>query len=523
MTETEPSETEPSETRDDLRDLHRGALVNALGYVLKLLNPILLAVVTRVYGETQWGVFVTIQATYLLAARVALLGLDKAVLWWIPRTTPANAKEGLGGVLLWVLVTSALATFCLGWLLPWTASHIGFAESAFLAPTHLRTLRWIAASLPVFTISEVLIHATMGRRKMGVQVLVKGTLVPLLIFAIALALFWTPLRADGIGIAFFISQLVGLGASAWAFNVLFRQSPWTNTLRVPRPMVRYALPMWGSEFANTLFQRLDIFFLTALAGPAAVGIWGVLVQIGNQFRAIRQAFDPIAIAVTSSVSAEADRTEERTEKRVSAPSQSALDRLRTAFNRAVFLVALVQVPVVAAIFWFASPLLSIFGEQFPEGTLALRILLLGWFAAGVFGLSGTVVVGFGRSGWTLIALMFSIALQSALLSLSSLAPGFRADPLTHIAVASCAGLTIHNAVHIWLARRAIGGASLYLGSAFRPVRDGLIAACAGLALHALAGPIAGFAAFALVYATLQKAWQRIRGLMTRSAGRSELR
>lgn len=526
------SEPKPAVAHDDLGDLHRGATVNAVGYVLKLLNPVLLAVVTQVYGATQWGVFVAIQSTFLLTSRVALLGFDKAVLWWIPRTTPENAKEGLLGVLLWVLGTSLVATSVLGWGLPWGAAHLGLAQADFVQDTHLRTLRWMALSLPIFTLSEILIHATMGRRKMGVQVLVKGTLVPLLIFAIALALYITPFRADGLGVAFLLSQLVGLGASAWAFFRLFSASPWTNSMRIPKSMVRYALPMSGSEFANTLFQRLDIFFLTALANlttvvsPAMVGIYGVLVQIGNQFRAIRQAFDPIAIAVTSSVSADAELAQKNTNS-----TPTWLSRLRSAFNRAVYLVALVQVPVMAAIFIFATPLLSIFGEYFPSGSSALRVLLLGWFAAGVLGLSGTVVVGFGRSSWALANLVVSIALHSSFLLLAYALPGFAESPLTYVAIASCLGLLFHNALHVLQARRAIGKNNLYEAHALSPVRSGIIASLvAGLIVwlftfalampHLLALTLV-LVAFVGTYATLEQLWRKLRSIRVNHRQRSE--
>ncbi len=517
MGEPDPSRSQLSssdESAVDIADLHRGALVNALGYVLKLLNPVLLAVVTRVYGETQWGVFVAIQAVFFLSARFAVLGLDKALLWWVPRTDPGRSKEGVLSAILIVLATSLLAAAALGWALPPLAASVGLANTEFIRPSHLRTLRWVAASLPIYTVSELLIHATMGRRKMGVQVLVKGTLVPLLIFAVALLLFFTPWRADGLGIAFLVAQLVGLAAAWWAFTLLFRASPWLFGL--PRPMLRYALPMWGTEFANTFFQRLDIFFLSAVASPAVVGIYGVLVQIGNQFRSIRQAFDPIAIAVTSSIGAQAVQA---------APSVSKppwLARLRASFCRAVYLVALTQAPVLFAIFVFASPLLSLFGEQFPAGSDALRILLFGWFAAGVLGLSGAVVIGFGRSSWTLANVLISIVIQAGLLALAYQQPGFSSAPLSYVALASAVGVLSHNAIHAVQAWLVSGRNHIYQWSALTPLRDAAMAAALAylvswLVEHALGrtlAPLIGagllLVLFLLAFGTLQGGWSRLR-------------
>src|SRR5690606_241600 len=69
----------------DARDLRRGVGVNAIGYAFKVANPVLLALLTNAYGPERWGAFAVAQASILLAVRMGALGLDKGLLWWIPR------------------------------------------------------------------------------------------------------------------------------------------------------------------------------------------------------------------------------------------------------------------------------------------------------------------------------------------------------------------------------------------------------------------------------------------------------
>ena len=88
--------TERSVTHDS--DLRRGALANLLGFAVRAGHPLLLALTTHLYGAGRWGLFVAAQAGVMLAVRVALLGFDKGLLYWLPQRDRAGARSGLAGI-----------------------------------------------------------------------------------------------------------------------------------------------------------------------------------------------------------------------------------------------------------------------------------------------------------------------------------------------------------------------------------------------------------------------------------------
>src|SRR5690606_33415808 len=122
-----------------------------------------------------WGVFAGAQATILLLARVCLLGMDKGVLWWIPQQPPERARSGLAAALALVtavsLAVSALLVFLAA---PALAQALDQPESQ-------QALQIMGAALVPFCIGELLVHATMGKRRMEAQVFVREALVPSLL------------------------------------------------------------------------------------------------------------------------------------------------------------------------------------------------------------------------------------------------------------------------------------------------------------------------------------------------------
>ena len=58
-------------------------------------------------------------------------------------------------------------------------------------------LRWLALGIVPMTWIEVLVGATLGKRKMEAQVLVKDGFVPIATAALALPLYWLGMRVNG--------------------------------------------------------------------------------------------------------------------------------------------------------------------------------------------------------------------------------------------------------------------------------------------------------------------------------------
>lgn len=373
----------------DARDLHRGLAANLLGYVLKLANPVLLILAVRRYGPAAFGLYSLAQAVVLFATRVTAFGLDKALLWWVPRQSDETARRGLRPAFR----TAGLASVVVAALLV-AAAHPAVLRALGIAPETSTTLRLVALGLPLQVAMDLLVGACMGRRRVATQLLVKDTIVPTLFVGLALVFHLVGLAAVGLALAFVLGNAAGVVAALWAFRGAFAGTSWPRDEggRAPPELARYALPMWLAEMSNSLLLRMDTWAVGLFAQDlAAVGVWAVVARLANQVRDIRRAFDPIVLAITSSIGAELDR-----------------DRLRSGFSRATFLVTATQIPVFVFLLCFARFLLPLYGRGFEAGGEPVVILCAFWLVGGVANLAGIVVSAFGRSRLTLLNTLVTI-------------------------------------------------------------------------------------------------------------------
>jgi O-antigen/teichoic acid export membrane protein len=474
---------------DDVGALHRGALANLAGHAARFAQPLLLLAAARLYGAEAWGLFVAGQAGYALLAKVTLLGLEKGLVFWVPRASRAGRSLGV----------RAAATRVLAAALP--AGVLAALASPELA--HAKHVPWatwslMAAGLAPSALIELLVHATVGRRRMDVQVVVRDVLVPLSTLGLAVVLELGGAGAWGLGLAYALGQWIGLVAAARACLRLFGRAALLDDAEgAPPELLRFAYPQWGSELALALLYRADALVLAAFCAPSVVGIYGVALQLGNTVRSLRGAFDPLVAAVTSDIAAGADTA-----------------RLDGAIAYAVRVVVLLQAPVTALFLFLGRPLLGLFGPSFERGYAAAVILSVGWALHGALGLAAPVLGGFGESRKLLATTAFALALELALLF--GLVPRFGMEGA---AVGLIGAFLAQAAVQVLLLRALLGrfpAPRALLGPSCRV----MVAAAVGLSAQALAGPlhdgagpIAGFLAFAAVFLPSARAGLRPGGAM----------
>lgn len=478
---------------DDARALKRALGVQAVGYALKAGLPFLLAFATRTYGVERWGLFVALQALVLMAVRLGLFGLDKATLWWVGAHDPREMRRALVPAVLLAALLSSLTAIALG-----AAGQFILQHWSGVSVAQLPALRITLLGLPLMAVTEVLLNASMGQRRMGVQVAIRDTMAPGLWLLSALLFHALGFTETGLFWAFVFSH--GSALVAAAVLVLLRAGPSDaqGSLRLPPELVRYAFPVWLNELANTTLLRIDTLVLIALTDPFTVGVWGVVTQFGNAMRSIRRAFDPILVAVSARISQAHDP-----------------DRLAHALSYATQLVSLSQLPVFVFLLLFAGQLLPLYGEGFHQGSTALAVLCAFWTVSGSISLPGVVLAGYGHAHLALILTLLGIAFELPLL--------FLLVPSYGLVGAACALGTANLAqllVQLGLLRRYVG-CWPYNERARRSLPPALGAggatAVTALALNGsgaseLTVSVGGFIAFLCVYGALVGSQWR-RGLL----------
>jgi O-antigen/teichoic acid export membrane protein len=485
---------------DDARSLKRALGLQVIGYALKAGLPVLLAFATQAYGVSRWGVFVALQALVLLAQRVAIFGLDKAILWWVgahdDRDVPRAVGSSLGFVALTSLAVGALLAL---------AGQFVLARWQGAGVEQLPSLMLMLAALPLMTTTDVLLHASMGERRMGAQIAVRDTLQPSswLVLAIALNAFgW---EESGLATAFLTSQAIAFIAA------VILTKAWRRVrlgIRPPAPLLSYAVAVWLNEISNTTLQRVDALVLAGLTDPFTVGVWGVVAQFGNAMRMIRRAFDPILTAVTARISRAHDST-----------------RLSHALSYATQLVSMTQLPLFVFLLLFAGLLLPLYGHGFEQGSTALVVVCAFWLVNGAISLSGVVLAGYGYARLGLIITLLGIAFEIPLMFL--LVPRYG---LVGAALAVGIANLLQQFIQLWQMKRLTGGFH-YNERARRPTIPAVIAGVATAATWIvldengaaqLASSAGAFAVFAVTYGIcVSLQWRR--GLLRAPGHQSGLR
>lgn len=381
---------------DDARDLRRGALVNLAGYGARALHPVLLAWVTLAFGPERWGVFVASNAAVWFALRFALQGLDQALPWWIQKhhgVPISGLRAALRRVALRATGIAVLVAALSGPLL-------GPAWGMPALPIAL-----VALSLVPLALTEMLVQATVARRRLELQVGVREVLVPAVHAFVALALHSLGVVELGLALGFLVATTLGLGVAAFGFRRVFPAGSLADErgFALPDELRRYATPLFGAGLAATFVARADTLAVALFADPFSVGVYGVVKQFVNTVASIRSSFESIVTAIVSDAAAGGARV------------QAARGRLARGFSYATTLVTLTQLPVVAFFVGFAGWLLPLFGEGFERGEDAVAIGCGLLALHGLLGLAGQVVNGVGGSRATLVAAAITVTLQSVLL------------------------------------------------------------------------------------------------------------
>lgn len=430
-------ESDHGDAARDHRELSRTVLMNAVGYGIKAGHPLLFFVVAALYGREALGLFFFAELALFLTMRTALLGLDKSMLWWLPQRPAGEELHGFAPALRLSLVLGAALTLLLAFGLAYPIARLwNHGDEAAIV------LQVASLGLVPMVAMEMWVAATLARRDLKAQVLIKDGLVPMSQVVVAVLAYFvfgkSPLLLAGV---FAVSQFVGAGLSYRMYRRVYRDAlaaqPHESTeagFALPENLRRYTLPLWASELNASLVLRVDGLLVGLLAGPAVLGVYGVVVKIANAVRSIRRSFDPIVWAMVSKISVRPDN-----------------ERLKSAFSYATVLTLASQMPIFAFLMAFAPELFARLGGGYEEGAVAVVIFCGFWVINGLVGLNGLIVAGYGRSGLVLANSLGTLAIEVALLFL--LVPPFGVEGA---AVAAGGAYTAQNVVQAIQARMITG-------------------------------------------------------------------
>lgn len=438
-----------TEVRRDAEDIDRSLRITLLSYIVKFATPLLLILVINRYGAAAYGVFAVVATLLQVMMRVCLLGLDKGLLWWIPRQRPGDERLGLLPILALAATSSAaLALATMAALAPVIARWYGHPEAT-------RSLRWMVASLVVMTVMEVLVQACVARRRIEAHAVYKEGVVGLAQVVLALVFYSVGMADVGLELAYVLAYALGLLGVLHVFHDAFRGTPWISLAVRPRPLLRYSAEIWVTELISVALTSLDTVLLAAFTDARTVGMYRAALQIAQNVLAVRYSFETLVLAVVAEIGV-----------------ANNVGRLAEGFSRVLTLVLAIQVPLVALLFAVTGWILPLLGPGFSSMTTTTLTLCAVFLVHGSLGLVSCIIRGYGRTWLS--------AVDAALALLTCLAVGLVLVP-SHgalgTALALAAAYALLGTLQLIQARRIVG-AWFFTARVARFVALALVAAIA---------------------------------------------
>ena len=329
--------------------LARGGRTSFGGFLLRLgARMPFLFIAGRLYGAEALGLFAYATMVIELMAQLATLGLKRGL----------AAELAEGALPEPQIVADAL-------LLAWIAAAFGalllYAVPGLVFPNGGgggldRILPLMAVAIVT---SDVASAAMAFRHRLGVAVVARSVVEPWTLALVALALAFTPLKRDGLLIAYAASMVAAMIAS---LRPLLREfgwpSGWSPHWRRLFELARANLPLAGADAAEWGSRRLDIFILGRFASAEVVGIYFIAQQIATLPGKLKMSFDSILAPVVTRTLAAGDTL-----------------GVAAHIRQVGFWIAAAQLGAGLALGFTGSASLALFGSTFAAGTGVLALLL----------------------------------------------------------------------------------------------------------------------------------------------------
>lgn len=327
----------------------------------------------RLLGAEGYGSYNLALSAATIAAGMALIGLDAALLRYIALWRSRGDDAGVWGALQVGLTITTVLSVLIGTALYalsyWIAIQV--FHDARLAPY----LQVSAVIVPFLTLSDVLAGATRGFKNFHYMVLAQNFVQPLVrvILIVLLALIGL-----GIETAILIYGISDLCASLLLFYFLDKQfslrRPLQTGRREVRAMLGFAVPFWASDSMLTFRTSIQTILLGSFDTVRAVGIFAVASQLNL-------VADLVQTSVTTAVKPIIVEVHDQGKRQELASLYQTVSKWMFAFNLPVFLIVVL----------FPTQILSLFGKSFTQGAEALTILAWASLVDAATGMCGAVL------------------------------------------------------------------------------------------------------------------------------------
>ncbi|MBW2073048.1 MAG: oligosaccharide flippase family protein [Deltaproteobacteria bacterium] len=421
-----------------LRELVRGSSVALFSRIANLfLGYGFVLLITHNFGAKVMGMFALATTVATILATLARSGLDTALLRFVAEYVVEGRSDLAAAVLrkAWrvVLLTSLFLSACV----------YVFAADLAVRVFHKRELgnyiRLASMAVLPLTFSYVNAAYLRGLKKIQHFAFIQNVSINLFGILSVLPLFLLLQTNNAPLAAYVLGTVVTLLISTWFSREGITFPKIASPISV-KEMLSVSLPLLVASSMVMITGWADIIMLGIFRSKQDVGIYAVIMKLGLLTAITLRAVN----AISAPKFAELYKTGD-------------LDSLQEVVYQATKMIFWSSLPLFLLLLCFPSPVLALFGNEFPTGSRALQYIALGMFVSAICGSVGIVLQMTGKQhifqNVMIITMLLNIGLNLLLI------PPFGIEGA---AVASMIAVIFRNITFVIYVRQSMALTTLYL-------------------------------------------------------------
>ncbi len=355
------------------REMAKGALINTLGVLARVSRALYFVIVARLFGSEIFGFYLLTAANIDIFSKIAGVGLDWGALRLTVQLRAQGREREIRSAVYRIAGLSFSVSLCVATIVAWVSSIIA---RDLLKKEHLeKPLFYLCASIPMMTITSLLLFALRAGKKMQYEVYVRSVVEPLVLLIGGIMAYFIYPGIEGLIGAHLLAALSAFFLTSYFFRKFYPKDPLRTKAAIDwRGLLSYSIPMGGMDLFNVFKQRLDVMMIGRFLPFSHVAIYGAVNEIGNLVKKIRQIFEPIFMPIASHF----HETDEK-------------ERLHDHFVRAMRWILLAALALVMPMLFAPDQFLRVFRPEFVEGSKALMFVAIGMLFYVTIGLSESVL------------------------------------------------------------------------------------------------------------------------------------
>jgi len=376
---------------DSLQGILVGAVVTFIGNMFLRVSGLLERVlVARFFNPDKYGEFVLALTILNVAVIVALMGLDKGIVRYVPRTDGDQQRRG---IIAYSLRFSFLIGIVIGGVLFVSADVI--SSAVFNDATLTPFVRVAAVIVPFAVIVKIATATARGFESARARTLMKDVGLPgakLLFIAIAILLGLDILGvASGYIAAYLVISVVALG-------YIWKVAGLRGTTSIRIELLRFSVPLFLSGGLRLVADTIDTLFIAAILTTREVGIYNAGYMLSNLVLMAPTLVAVIFMPIMSDYHSESDL--------------QSMDKIFKLSNK--WILALTTPGFVLIILSPAAFISGLFQNAYLNATEVLVIVSSGFFIHVILGLNGATLNIVGDSDFILLASILNATINIGL-------------------------------------------------------------------------------------------------------------